>query len=60
VKQRLANADKALAEKQRQKQQQLQLRHSSAPRSSRSRTSGGGEKVFHKGGETGDPLDSAL
>jgi len=57
VKQRLANADKALAERQRAKQQQLQQSRS-APRSSRSRPSG--EKVFHKGGETGDPLNSAL
>jgi len=59
VKQRLANADKALAQKQKQKQEMLQQRRSAAPRSSRSRTSSG-EKVFHKGGETGDPLNAAL
>ena len=59
VKARLANADKSLADKQKQKQQQLQQRHSAAPRSSR-RSSSGGEKVFTKGGETGDPLNAAL
>ena len=56
VKDRLAKADKALAEKQKAKQQQSHA----APRPSRARPSGGGEKVFHKGGETGDPLNSAL
>ncbi len=58
VKARLANADDALAKKQKARQQQLQQRHAS-PRSSRSHASTG-EKVFHKGGETGDPLNSAL
>jgi hypothetical protein len=55
VKARLASADDALAKKQKARQQQ---RHAS-PRSSRSHASTG-EKVFHKGGETGDPLNSAL
>jgi hypothetical protein len=59
VKARLATADKALADKQKARQQQLQQRRAASPRSSRSRPSSG-EKVFHKGGETGDPLDSAL
>ncbi len=57
VKQRLAAADKTLAEKQKQKQIQRQQSRP-APRA-RNRPSSG-EKVFHKGGETGDPLNSAL
>jgi len=59
VKARLASADKSLADKQKARQQQLQQRRAASPRSSRSHASGG-EKVFHKGGETGDPLNSAL
>jgi hypothetical protein len=59
VKQRLANADKKLADKHKAKQQQAQTRHASSPRSGR-RASGGGDKVFTKGGETGDPLNSSL
>jgi hypothetical protein len=58
VKQRLAAADKALAERQKAKQQQLQQRHS-ATRSRSPRASGGGTP-FRKGGEVGDPLNSAL
>jgi hypothetical protein len=50
---------KALAEKQKVKQQQAQ-QHRAAPRSSSRSRPSGGEKVFHKGGETGDPLNSAL
>jgi len=57
VKQRLAAADKTLAEKQKQKQVQRQQSRP-APRA-RNRPSLG-EKVFHKGGATGDPLNSAL
>jgi hypothetical protein len=61
VKDRLAKADKVLSEKQKQKQQQAQQRRAAAPHSSRGgKASMGGDKVFHKGGETGDPLNSAL
>jgi hypothetical protein len=59
VKARLASADKQLADKQKARQQKLQQRRAASPRSARSHASSG-EKVFHKGGETGDPLDSAL
>jgi hypothetical protein len=59
VKQRLADADKKLAAKQKAKQQQLQQRHASS--GSTRRSSGSGAKgVFSKGGETGDPLNSSL
>jgi hypothetical protein len=60
VKQRLAKADKALADKQKLKQQQVQQRQQKSAASHPRRGPSSGEKVFHKGGETGDPLNSAL
>jgi hypothetical protein len=60
VKQRLADADKKLAAKQKAKQQQLQQRHAASGSSSRKSSSNGAKGVFSKGGETGDPLNSSL
>jgi hypothetical protein len=60
VKQRLANADKVLAEKQKAKQLRLQQRQQKSAASHPRRSPSLGEKVFRKGGETGDPLNSAL
>jgi outer membrane biosynthesis protein TonB len=60
VKERLAKADKILAEKQKVKQQQLQQRQEKSAASRPRRGPSGGDKVFRKGGETGDPLNSAL
>ena len=60
VKDRLANADKILAEKQKAKQLRLQQRQQKSAANHPKRGPSLGEKVFHKGGETGDPLNSAL
>jgi hypothetical protein len=60
VKQRLAEADKKLAAKQKAKQQQAQTRHAASGSSPRRSSSNGAKGVFSKGGETGDPLNSSL